>query len=145
MKNIKFINLVLIALVCVLTLGFTACSSDDEVTTPAPVVTLTEANIEGDELCVQADIVAEGRTSVIAIDIYDATGTSPKVSKAVSDSKYIGVLNIAGFHVHVDITGQSVAEGDMLKLTVKDANGKSTTAQKAITAEEEEEHEHHHD
>jgi len=145
MKNNKYISLFLMALVCVLTLGFTACDDDDEVTPPAPVVTLTEANLEGTEICTQADIVAEGRTATIVINIFDATGTTQKVSKNVTDSKYIGVLNIDGFHVHVDVDGTGVAEGDLLKLTVTDANGLSTTAQKTITAEEEEEHEHHHD
>jgi hypothetical protein len=59
----------------------------------------------------------------------------------VTDSKYIGVLNIDGFHVHVDINGKNVEEGDLLKMTVTDAEGQSVTAQKDITAEEEDEDE----
>ena len=62
-----------------------------------------------------------------------------KVTRPVTDSKYIGVLNIDGFHVHTDIAGKNVVESDVLKLTVTDAQGLSTTAQKSITEEEEEE------
>ncbi len=127
------------ALTAIFTLGLTACSSDDADDTPAPVVTLTEANLEGTEVCTQADIVAQGRTKTIVIQIFDATGKTLKTALPVADSKYIDKLNIAGFHVHVDVAGQSVAEGDLLKLTVTDANGRSTTAQQPITAEEEEE------
>ncbi len=146
MKN-KYISLIMMALVCVLSLGFTACGSDDDDdNTPAPTVTLTEANIEGTELCTQANIVAQGRTASIVINIYDAAGKTLKASQSVTDSKYINVLNIPEFHVHVDIAGKNVAEGDLLKLTVADAKGQKTTAQKTITAEEEdEEDEHHHD
>jgi hypothetical protein len=47
-------------------------------------------------------------------------------------------LNIAGFHVHVDIADKGVVAGDLLQLTVTDGNSKSTTAQKSITEEEDE-------
>ncbi len=144
MKN-QYTSLIIMAFLSVLSLGFTACSSDDD-NTPAPVVTLTEANLEDTEICTQADITAEGRTQGIVINIYDASGKTLKTTMTVTDSKYIGVLNIEGFHVHVDVASKNVAEGDLLKLTVTDKNGRSTTAQKSITAEEEdEEHEHHHE
>jgi hypothetical protein len=144
MKNLKYMSLML-ALVSVMTMGLTACSDDDDNNTPAPVIQVEEANIEGDELCVEADIVAQGRTAAILINICDATGQTVKVAQPVTNSKYIGVLNIEGFHVHVDIDGKNVAVGDQLKLTVTDANGRSTTAQKAITEEEDEDEEHDHD
>lgn len=144
MKNLKYMSL-LLALVSVMTIGFTSCGSDDDDSTPAPTIKLEEANIEGDELCVEADIVTQGRTASILINICDATGKDIKVSQPVTSSKYIGVLNIEGFHVHVDIAGKNVAVGDLLKLTVTDVNGRSTTAQKAITEEEDEDEEHDHE
>jgi hypothetical protein len=141
-KYTSFVTLLLL----VLSLGFTACGSDDDdPQVPAPTIKLEEANIEGDELCVEADIVAQGRTALIIINICDATGKTVKVSQPVSGSKYIGVLNIDGFHVHVPIAGKNVVEGDLLKLTVNDANGLSTTAQKSITEEEDQDEEHDHD
>ena len=136
----------MMTLVCVLSLGFTSCGSDDDDDNiPAPVIMLEEANIEGDELCVEADIVAQGRTASIVINIYDATGSTVKVAYPVTASKYIGVLNIEGFHDHVPIDGKNVAEGDLLKLTVNDANGRITTAQKSITEEEDEDEDHDHE
>ncbi len=133
------------ALLSVLSLSFPACSSDDNPQQSAPSITLEEANIEGDELCVEADIVAKGRTASISISIFDATGKTVKVYHPVTGNKYIGVLNIVGFHVHVPIVGKNVAEGDLLKLTVIDANGLSTTALKSITEEEDEDEEHDQD
>lgn len=143
MKNLKYMSL-LMALVSVITIGFTSCGSDDD-DTPAPTIEMEEANIEGNELCVEADIVAQGRTASILINICDPSGKTIKVAQPVAGNKYIGVLNIDDFHVHVDITGKNVVVGDLLKLTVADANGRSTTAQKSITEEEDEDDEHHHD
>ena len=132
----KIINMsLMMALITVFTLGFTACSNDDDDKQPAPQITLNEANIEGDILCVQADVVAKGRTATILLTIVGKDGAA-KVAYPVTDSKYIGVLNIDGFHVHVDIAGKNVEEGDVLQMTVTDAEGQTVTAQKGITAEE---------
>ena len=137
MKELKYLSLML-ALACVITLGFTSCGDDDDdEETPAPTIEMDEANIADGYICVKADIIAPGRTAAILITVTNASGNTTKVSKVVTDTKYIGVLNIDGFHVHVDINGTGVTEGDLLKLTVTDANGKSTTAQKNITEEDE--------
>ncbi|MBO7108956.1 MAG: hypothetical protein J6V97_02580 [Prevotella sp.] len=137
MKNLKYMSLMM-ALACVITLGFTSCGDDEEDDIAAPTIEMDEANIEDDFICVKADVYAPGRTAAIQIIVTDAAGTTTKVTKDVTDSKYIGVLNIEGFHVHVDIDGKGVVEGDLLKLKVTDGNGKSTTAKKSITAEEDE-------
>ena len=134
MKQIINMSLMM-ALITVFTLSFTACSNDDDDKQPAPQITLNEANIEGDILCVQADVVAKGRTATILLTIVGKDGAA-KVAYPVTDSKYIGVLNIDGFHVHVDIAGKNVEEGDVLQMTVTDAEGQTVTAQKGITAEE---------
>ncbi|MCR5131828.1 MAG: DUF4625 domain-containing protein [Prevotella sp.] len=132
MKKFKFISLMM-AILSTLALGFTACDDDDEDNSLAPVIELDEANIEGNELCTEADIVAQGLTASIVINIYDSTGKTQKVNFPVTNSKYINVRNIDDFHVHVDITNKNVVKGDLLKLTVVDASGRSTTAQKRIT------------
>ena len=136
MKKYIYMSL-LMALVSVFTLSFSSCSSDDDDKLPAPEFSINEANIEGDLLCTQADVVAKGRTASILLVIEGQDG-SVKVSHPVTDSKYIGVLNIAGFHVHTDIAGKNVEEGDVLKMTVTDAQGLSTTVKKSITEEEDE-------
>ena len=127
----------MMALITILTFSFTACGNDDsnDNKQPAPQITLHEANIEGDILCVQADVTAKGRTAAILLTIAGKDG-SAKVAYPVADSKYIGVLNIEGFHVHVDIAGKNVEEGDLLKMSVTDAEGQTVTVQKDITAEE---------
>ena len=143
MKKYIYMSL-MTALTLVFTLSFSSCSDDDDDKLPAPEITLHEANIEGDILCTQADIVAKGRTAAIMLTIEGKNGTV-KVTRPVTDSKYIGVLNIDGFHVHVDIAGKNVEAGDLLKMTVTDAQGLSTTAKMSISEEEDEdEDEHHH-
>lgn len=141
MKNLKYMSLML-ALASVISLGFISCSSDDDSNdTPAPAIVVNEANIEDGEICVMADVSAPGRTNAIQIVITDATGNTTKVIKDVTDAKYIGVLNIDGFHVHVDIDGKGVVVGDLLNLKVTDANGKQNVGVKSITEEEEDEEE----
>ena len=134
MKNFKYMSLMM-AFACVISLGFASCSSNDD-DTEAPTVVMDEANIEDGYICVKADVYAPGRTAAIQIIVTDATGNTTKVVENVTDSKYIGVLNIDGFHVHVDIDGKGVVVGDKLNLKVTDANGKTTTGQKSITEEE---------
>ena len=137
MKKIIIMSLV-IALITVFTLSFAACSNDDDDKQPAPQITLDEANIEGDILCVQADVVAKGRTAAILLTVAGKDG-NVKATHPVTENKYIGVLNIDGFHVHVDIAGKNIKEGDLLKMTVTDAEGQTVTAEKGITAEDDDE------
>lgn len=129
----------MMALMTIVTLSFNACGSDDDDDKqPVPQITLHEANIEGNILCIQADVTAPGRVSSILLTVNDKNGVNKLVS-GVTDSKYIGVLNIDGFHVHLDIEGKNIEEGDVFKMTVVDAESQSTTAEKVITAEEDEE------
>ena len=138
MKKYIYMSLMM-ALLCVLSLSFTACDDDDD-KLPAPEITINEANIEDDVLCVQADVVAKGRTASILLTITGQNGTV-KASQAVTDSKYIGVLNIDGFHVHVDIADKNVEEGDILEMSVTDGQGLTTTSKKSITEEEDDDDE----
>ena len=138
MKKYIYMSLMM-ALLCVLSLSFTACDDDDD-KLPAPEITINEANIEDDVLCVQADVVAKGRTASILLTITGQNGTV-KASQAVTDSKYIGVLNIDGFHVHVDIADKNVEEGDILEMSVTDEQGLTTTSKKSITEEEDDDDE----
>ena len=136
MKNFKYMSL-MVALLGVLTLSFTSCGDDDDIAS-APVINLYEANLEheGSEICVQADIKAQGRTASVIIEVFKASDGSLITALPVTDSKFINVLEIPGFHKHVHLDGLTVTEGDVLKLTVTDINGKSTTVQKNITEEE---------
>ena len=139
MKKYIYMSLMM-ALLCVLSLSFTACDDDDDDKLPAPEITINEANIEDDVLCVQADVVAKGRTASILLTITGQNG-AVKATQAITDSKYIGVLNIDGFHVHVDIADKNVEEGDILEMSVTDGHGLTTTSKKSITEEEDDDDE----
>lgn len=134
----KYINMsLMMALFAMFTLCFISCGDDDDDKPAAPTIVIKEANIEdGDIVCVQADIKAEGRTKNFMLTINGKDGKE-KTSLAMVEDKYTGKLNIDGFHVHVDIKGRDVVEGDVLTLIVYDAEGQSGSAKKEITAEEE--------
>ena len=135
----KYINNIAIIILSFIALSFSSCDKDDNEQEAAPTVTIEEANIEGDYLCTESEIDAPGRVASITVSIVSASDDSNvKLTKTFIDSKYVGVLNIPEFHEH--ITGiDNVVVGDILRLTVTDNNGNSTTAQKNITEEEEEE------
>ena len=142
--NHKFLSKFAAMLMCVIALGMASCGDDDEEKVNAPIVEVKEANIEGKELCVEANITAEGRTAAITIKINGTDGTE-KAAKQVTDSKYIGKLNIPDFHVHVDIDNKGVEVGDILSITVADEKNNTVTSTKNITEEEDEDEEEEHD
>ncbi len=142
MKNFKYMSL-MVALLSVLTLSFTSCGDDDDVTN-APVINLYEANIEheGSEICIQADIKCPGKIATIIAEVYSADGKTLKLTQPFTG--FEGVLEVPGFHKHihildVDTYDQAIVEGDLLKFTVVDQNGNSTTVQKNLTEEDDDE------
>lgn len=140
MKNFKYMSLI-VALLSVLTLSFTSCGDDDDVAS-APVINLYEANLEheGSEICVQADIKCPGKIATIIAEVYSADGKTLKLAQPFTG--YEGALEVPGFHKHildVDTYDPAIVEGDLLKFTVVDINGNSTTVQKNLTEEEDDE------
>lgn len=138
MKNFKYMSL-MVALLSVLTLSFTSCGSDNDDVANATVINLYEANIEheGSEICIQADIKCPGKIAAIIAEVYSADGKTLKLTQPFTG--FEGVLEVPGFHKHVHLNGLTVAEGDLLKFTVVDQNGNSTTVQKNLTEEDDEE------
>ena len=84
MKKYIYMSLMM-ALLCVLSLSFTACDDDDDDKLPAPEITINEANIEDDVLCVQADVIAKGRTPSILFTISRQNG-AVKATQDITDS-----------------------------------------------------------
>ena len=141
MKNFKYMSL-MVALLSVLTLSFTSCSSDDDDVANATVINLYEANLEdeGAEICIQADIKCPGKIAAIIAEVYSADGKELKLAQPFTG--YEGALEVPGFHKHildVDTYDPAIVEGDLLKFTVVDQNGNSTTVQKNLTEEEDNE------
>ena len=143
MKNFKYMSL-MVALLSVLTLSFTSCGDDDDEITniASSTIALHEVNIEGSQICVKADIACPNKVEYIRIEIYSADGQTRKFTQDFYSSKYTGTLNIPEFHEHlldIDTYDPAIVEGDLLKFTVVDQNGNSTTVQKNLTEENDEE------
>lgn len=141
MKNFKYMSL-MVALLSVLTLSFTSCGDDNDDVANATVINLYEANIEdeGSEICIQADIKCPGKIAAIIAEVYSADGKTLKLTQPFTG--YEGALEVPGFHKHIldiDTYDPAIVEGDLLKFTVVDQNGNSTTVQKNLTEEDDDE------
>ncbi|MCR5044194.1 MAG: DUF4625 domain-containing protein [Bacteroidaceae bacterium] len=156
MKNYIYMSLAM-ALSCVLSLGFTSCSNDDDNDVPKPAITLTEVGHDnarhvhpGHDLHLEADVLAEGQIQRIDIEIHQENGDGYKIEKVFTSGKYIGVKN-AEFHEHIDIPADAPLGEYHLHFTVTDQKGQQTTANSELEVveddgdEDEEEHEHHHE
>lgn len=152
MKKMKYMSL-LMALVSVMTIGFTSCSSDDDDTPAKPVVNLTEvghANAKhahpGHDLHLEAKVVAEGIIKRIDIEIHQEGGGSFKIEQSFTQGKYIGVRNVE-FHEHIDIPAETPLGKYHMHFTVTDQRGQQTTAEshlEVIKDDGNENHEHQH-
>ena len=143
MKSIKY-QIIALFFISVLSLGFVACDKDDD-STAKPVITLTEVGHEnsktataGDDMHLEADIVAEGLIARIDIEIHLEEGGDYEIECSYTDGKYIGVRNTE-FHEHIDIPADAPAGEYHLHFTVTDKEGQQTTAESEleIAAQEE--------
>ncbi|MDR0698931.1 MAG: DUF4625 domain-containing protein [Tannerella sp.] len=123
-------------------LVFSSCKKDEPLP-EKPVITITEVGSHdmpegivkaGDELHLEAEIVAEGSIARIDVEIHQEEGGSFEIEKSYVDGKYIGVKNVE-FHEHIDIPGEAPAGEYHLHLTVTDKEGQSTTAEAELTIE----------
>jgi hypothetical protein len=128
-------------------LALSSCEKDDP--TPAkPVVTITEIGSHdspegkvaaGDDLHLEAEIVAEGLIAKIVVEIHQEEGGSFEIERTFgADSKYAGLKN-AEFHEHIDIPANAPLGEYHLHLTVTDMEGQTTTAEAELEIIEEEE------
>ncbi len=154
MKKITNMSLMM-ALISILTLSFTACSSDDDEMPAKPAITLTEVGHDnsghahpGHDLHLEASLLAEGLIQRIDIEMHQEGGANKIVEQSITSGKYIGVRN-ADFHEHIDIPATAPLGEYHLHFTVTDQKGQTTTAESHIHLVEadgdEEEEEHHHD
>lgn len=136
MKKIIFASAAL--LFAALTLSVSSCKKDEKL--PAkPVITLTEVGHEnskqatiGDDMHLEAKIVAKGTIKSIFIEIHQENGGTGKVEKKFTEGKYIGVKNCE-FHEHIDIPATFTAGKYHLHFTVTDESGQSATAESDVT------------
>lgn len=140
-------NIILLISSVLLLAGLAAsCKKDD--TAAKPVITLTEVGhdnsrraMRGDDMHLEADIVAEGLIKRIDVEIHKEDG-SYEIEKSYTEGKYIGVKNTE-FHEHIDIPAEAPLGEYHLHFTVTDKNGRTTLAEAHIEVVEFDEHEHH--
>ena len=149
MKTNILIRLIVLS---TLILAFAACQKNPS----APKITLTEVGHEnggkaeqGDDLHLEADIVAEGLIQRIHVEIHQENG-SYEIEKSYTTGKYIGVRNTE-FHEHIDIPADAPLGGYHLHLTVTDNKGQTATAEASVEViandgiDDDEDHHHHED
>lgn len=143
MKNI----ILTIAAVAALAFLSVSCKKDN---TPAkPIVTFTEVGhdnskhaMRGDDMHLEAEIVAEGLIKRIDVEIHKENGGF-EIEKSFTEGKYIGVKNTE-FHEHIDIPADAPLGEYHLHFTVTDQAGQTVTAEEHIEVIEFDE-DHHHD
>ena len=144
------INTILsLAAAAALLLSATSCNKEE--TTAKPTVNLTEVGhdnekvaMRGDDLHLEADILAEGLIKRIDVEIHQEDGTY-EIEKSYTDGKYVGVKNVE-FHEHIDIPAEAPLGEYHLRFTVTDQKGQTTLAEAHIDVIEfDEEHEHEHE
>ena len=131
--------------------GLAACQKN-----PAALkITLTEVGHEnsgkaeqGDDMHLEADILAEGLVKSIYVEIHQESG-SYEIEKSYTTGKYIGVKNTE-FHEHIDIPADAPLGKYHLHLTVTDNGGQTATAEAHVEVIEndgidDDEEEHHHE
>lgn len=142
---------ILLRFIAIITLvtGFAACQKNSS----APKIILTEVGHEnggkaeqGDDLHLEADIVAEGLIQRIHVEIHQENG-SYEIEKNYTTGKYIGVKNTE-FHEHIDIPADAPLGAYHLHFTVTDNEGQTATAKAHLEVIENDgidEEEHHHE
>ena len=147
----KINNIIRIFVIITLAVVFAACRK----TPSAPKITLTEVGHEnsgkaeqGDDMHLEADILAEGLIKSIHVEIHQESG-SYEIEKSYTSGKYIGVKNTE-FHEHIDIPADAPLGKYHLHLTVTDNEGQTATAEAHVEVIandgiDDDEEEHHHE
>ncbi len=144
----KVNSIISLAAAAAILLFTTSCNKEEN---PAkPTVNLTEVGhdnekvaMRGDDLHLEADILAEGLIKRIDVEIHQENGTYG-IEKSYTEGKYVGVKNVE-FHEHIDIPADAPLGEYHLHFTVTDQKGQTTLAETHIDVIEfDEEHEHEH-
>lgn len=121
-------------------LALTSCEKDE--TSAKPAVEITEVGSDntgkvtaGNNLHLEAEIVAEGLIAEITVEIHQEEGGDFEIKETFgADSEYSGLKNTK-FHEHIDIPADAPAGEYHLHLTVKDREGQTTTKESKLFIE----------
>ena len=126
---------IILTVLAISALAFVSCKKDN--TASKPTVQFTEVGhenskqaMQGDDMHLEADIVAEGLIKRIDVEIHQEGGTF-EIEKAYTEGKYIGVKNVE-FHEHIDIPETAPLGEYHLHFTVTDQAGQTVTAEEHI-------------
>ena len=146
LKKVAFKSLPLMFAIAVL-VSVTSCSKDDEeeVVLSAPTISNLEVGIDdshvgyvGDDLHLEAVVVAEGKIDVIEVELHAEDGDD---EIHVVYTEFAGLKNMT-FHEHVEIP-DSVEVGDYhMHFIVKDQQGKVSEVDAEVLLAEGEGHDH---
>ena len=139
---------IILAISAIIVFAVLAISCKKDEATAKPVITLTEVGhdnsrhaMRGDDMHLEADIVAGGLIKRIDVEIHKEDG-GYEIEKSYTEGKYIGVKNTE-FHEHIGIPAEAPLGEYHLHFTVTDKNGRTTLAEAHIEVVEFDEHEHH--
>jgi hypothetical protein len=143
-NTLKTINIISAILIVAGIISFSACNKDDD---PAkPVITLTELGYDnskisyaGDELHIEADIVAEGKIDKVTVEIHSDSGHEGKNTvNALFEwevdtvyTEFYGLKNTE-FHKHLDIPAEADTGHYHFHFIVTDLEGQQTTVEEEI-------------
>ena len=140
---------IILTIAAVAALAFLSVSCKKDNAPAKPVVTFTEVGhdnskhaMRGDDMHLEAEIVAEGLIKRIDVEIHKENGGF-EIEKSFTEGKYIGVKNTE-FHEHIDIPADAPLGEYHLHFTVTDQAGQTVTAEEHIEVIEFDE-DHHHD
>jgi len=140
---------IILSLAVVAAIAILSVSCDKRESPLKPSVILTEVGHEnsktamrGDDLHLEAEIVAEGLVSRIDVEIHQENGKY-EIGQSYTSGKYIGVKNTE-FHEHVEIPVDAPLGEYHLHFTVADQTGQTTVSEAYIEIIEYDE-DHHHD
>ena len=136
--NMKHSKLILVFLLFAVT--FTACKKDNEIEPNAPEITGLEIGTDnkkiahpGNDLHVEAQIVAQSNIASVTLEIHPETGTGWTFSTTYTEG-FAGAKN-AEFHKHIDVPADAPVGAYHVHLKVKDEAGRETSVESDLKLE----------
>lgn len=118
----------------------TSCDKDEDVIVANPTITNLELGIDnsligyiGDDLHVEADILAESFINTVTVEIHAEDGSGEEIEAEFDYSDQ--TLKNTSFHEHIDIPEGTTAGDYHFHLTVTDKEGNSTTIEEELQLE----------
>lgn len=130
-------------LLIILTFSFVSCEKDDD-SADKPKITISELGHEnskkvkaGEDLHIEAEIVAEGKISKVIVEIHheeehgSIKTTEQEFELKTTYDEFSGLKN-ATFHKHIDIPATAEASHYHFHFIVNDMEGQQTTVEEEI-------------